>query len=69
MMHNYSKEELLGTDYPFVFLHHHLYLAVSLKTQLLKKVNRKVQEEAQVEAAATTKHQEEEKKWHRLTCA
>ena len=33
-----------------------------------KKVNRKVQEEPQAEAAANTGHQEEEKKWHRLTC-
>ena len=36
---------------------------------LLKKVNRKVQEEPQAEAAANPRYQEEEKKWHRLTCA
>ena len=34
-----------------------------------KKVNRNVQEEPQAEAAANPRHQEEEKKWHRLTCA
>ena len=34
-----------------------------------KKVNRKVQEESQAEAAANPRHQEEEKKWHRLTYA
>ena len=34
-----------------------------------KKVNRKVQEESQAEATANPQHQEEEKKWHRLTCA
>ena len=30
-----------------------------------KKINRKVQEEPQ----ANSRHQEEEKKWHRLRCA
>ena len=35
----------------------------------IKKVNRKVQEEPQAEASANPRHQEEEKKWHRLTCA
>ena len=35
----------------------------------LKKVNRKVQEGPQAEAAANPRHQEEEKKWHRLMCA
>ena len=34
-----------------------------------RKVNRKVQKEPQAEAAANPRHQEEEKKWHRLTCA
>ena len=34
-----------------------------------KKMIRKVQEEPQAEAAANTLHQEEEKKWHKLTCA
>ena len=34
-----------------------------------KKVNRKVQEEPQAEATANPRHQEEEKKWHRLMCA
>ena len=34
-----------------------------------KKVNRKVQEEPQAEAPANPWHQEEEKKWHSLTCA
>ena len=34
-----------------------------------KKLNRKVQEEPQAEVAANPWHQEEEKKWHRLTCA
>ena len=33
------------------------------------KVNRKVQEEPQIEVAANPWHQEEEKKRHRLTCA
>ena len=33
-----------------------------------KKVNRKIQEEPEAEAAANPRHQEEEKKWHRLTC-
>ena len=33
----------------------------------IKKVNRKVQEEPQAEVAANPWHQEEEKKWHRLT--
>ena len=40
------------------------------KQQLsIKKVNRKVQEEPQAEAVANPRHQEEEKKRHRLTCA
>ena len=34
-----------------------------------KKWNRKVQEEPHAEAAAHTRNQEEEKKWHRLTYA
>ena len=34
-----------------------------------KKVNIKVQEEPQAEAAANPQHQQEEKKWQRLTCA
>ena len=34
-----------------------------------KKVNRKFQEELQAETAANTRHQNEEKKWHTLTCA
>ena len=38
------------------------------KTFKFKKVNRKVQEEPQAEAAVDPRHQEEEKKWHRLTC-
>ena len=33
------------------------------------KVNRKIQEEPQAEVAANPWHQEEEKKWHRLTFA
>ena len=33
------------------------------------KVNRNVQEEPQAEAAANPRHQEEEKKCHKLTCA
>ena len=33
-----------------------------------KKVNKKVQKKPQAEAAANPRHQEEEKKWHRLTC-
>ena len=35
----------------------------------LKKAKRKVQEEPQAEAAAKPRQQEEEKKWHRLSCA
>ena len=44
---------------------------IAFETNLLyaKKVNRKVQEEPQTEVAANPWHQEEEKKWHRLTCA
>ena len=34
-----------------------------------KKVNRKVKQEPQAEVAANPWHQEQEKKWHRLTCA
>ena len=34
-----------------------------------EKVNRKVQEEPQAEAAVKPRHQAEEKKRHRLTCA
>ena len=34
-----------------------------------KKVNRKVQVKLQAEAAANPRHQEEDKKWHGLTCA
>ena len=34
-----------------------------------QKVNIKVQEEPQAEAAANPWSQKEEKKWHRLTCA
>ena len=34
-----------------------------------EKINRKVQEEPQAEAATNPQRQEEEKKWHRLTCA
>ena len=34
-----------------------------------QKVNRKIQEEPEAEATANPRHQEEEKKWHRLTCA
>ena len=41
----------------------------SYKEKVNKKVNRKVQEEPQAEVAANPWHQEEEKKWHRLTCA
>ena len=39
------------------------------KKKKFKKVNRKVWEEPQGEAAAHPRHQEEEKKWHRLMCA
>ena len=35
----------------------------------MEKGKQKVQEEPQAEAAANHRHQEEEKKWHRLTCA
>ena len=42
---------------------------VSSAVQITKKVNRKVQEEPQAEAAANPRHQEEEKRWHRLMCA
>ena len=42
---------------------------VVLKRRIIsKKVNRKVQEKPQAEAAANPWHQEEEKTWHRLTC-
>ena len=45
-----------------------LYFFLSIFKQKNKK-NRKVQEEPQSEVAANPRHQEEEKKWHRLTCA
>ena len=38
-------------------------------SQITQKVNRQVQEEPQAEVAANPWHQEEEKKWYRLTDA
>ena len=43
-------------------------LSVTGKIMCTKKVNRKVQEEPQAEAAANRRHQEEEKNCHRLMC-
>ena len=61
------------------FMYFHIYVACLLSVFiphsstkpdfLYKKVNRNVQEEPQAEVAANPRHQEEEKKWHRLTCA
>ena len=42
---------------------------ISALETLCQKVTRKVQEERQAEVAANPWHQEEEKKWHRLTYA
>ena len=39
------------------------------RNEIVKKVNRKVQEEPQAEVAANPWYQEEEKKLHRLMCA
>ena len=36
---------------------------------LYKKDKQKVQQEPQAEVGANPWHQEEEKKWHKLTCA
>ena len=38
-------------------------------SQRIKKLNSKVQEELQADAAANPRHQEEEKKCHRLKCS
>ena len=42
---------------------------ISSRHRYRKMVNRKVQEEPQAEVAANPWHQQEEKKWYRLTCA
>ena len=48
----------------------HVYMYIKMQFAIwYKKWNRKVQEEPHAEAAAHTRNQEEEKKWHRLTYA